>query len=180
MFIKVGNGKIMRSADVDQLYVEFDNSPDSSAYAIFYSEKRNSSVLAHYATDKEAKEVLENIITAIVEEGDKSRYVCEIPEEDPSMYRTLNLTTTSGTVVTFKYSPECCEELMNQFYIHSKHDTYRIKHKGYSQKLTGKYKNIEDATSDLAGLRNAIMNNLPEFSFTLGSSKGIWYTKHDD
>lgn len=176
MFITVGDSKIINMEEINVLRVGLDISPEHHAYAIYYNERYESRIVAHYPTEAECKEIFKRITTSL----STGAQICDIPAEDPSMFKIIDVTTTSGTTVRFRYAAACQNEFLDQFSIKNKHNTYRIIHPRSPKKLTGKYQDLENAKRDLAGFKEAVKNGLPEYKFTLGNVSGVWYTEDDD
>lgn len=171
MFIKVGDQKSINLDRLGALSVKLDASPEHCAYAIFYGKNVGIHILAHYSTEKQCNDVIDLIMESI-KAGDT---VCNIPGEDPSMYKSIDVTTTFGTNMTLRYAPECMGEFMDQFYVLSKKRGHRIETKCYYPRITGRYENRERAVKELESFKEAVKNELPSYEFTLGNAIGVWY-----
>lgn len=171
MFVKVGDQKSINLDNLGVLTVKLDTFPEHCAYAIFYGKKRAKNVLVHYQTAKQCHEAL-NKIMKFAADGDA---VCEIPGEDISMYKSIDITTTFGNKVTFRYASDCMDEFLAQFSIISKRRGHRIDLACYYPYMTGKYANRESATKELESFKEAVKSGLPNYDFILGNTPGVWY-----
>lgn len=170
MFIKVGNQKSINLDHTGVLTTKVDENPEHCAHAIYYGKKTDKYALVHYPTEKECHEAFEKIMSSIIA-GD---VVCEIPPEDQSMYKTIEVVKSSGKPVTFRYSPECMDDFLKLFYIQSKGHGHRIDAAHYYTYITEKYKEQTKAADDLEAFKQAVRNELPKYVFTLDVFKKDW------
>lgn len=171
MFIKVGDQKSINLDHTGVLTVKVDENPEHCAHAIYYGKKSDKHVLVHYPTEKECHDAFEKIMASITA-GD---IICEIPPEDQSMYKTIEVVKSSGNTANFKYSPECMEAFLNLFYIRSKGRGHRIDVPHYFSYITEGYNERSMAVEELETFREAVRNGLPRYEFKLDVFKDDWW-----